>query len=184
LLLADTEGGLTLQEIERQGAISFSGGMPVFSHRDLRAALARLVTSKRIVETEDHEEKRYAWRSRAYDELWEMQRSSERRVSSVVYRLFGNARWLLAYTASFMECLSIIFSQLGEAYVRLLKGDIVHKDYWPCRWCNSPKDNQGQIPELDGQVFEAGVITFFRDSHPDYDAIKWNMGRITMSLKL
>jgi hypothetical protein len=180
LLLASSEDGLTLQEIEKQGVINFSGGAPVFSRRDLQASLTRLASSERVAEILDEEnEAHYRLSTTAQEELWAVQRTSERRVSSVVMRLFKNITGdCQVYEAPFVECLSIIFAQLGEAYVRLLKGDLGHQDVLAMPLVQKAlRVIKEKYPEIDIQVFEVGVITFFRDSHPDYDAIKWNMGQ-------
>ena len=49
LLIADSESGLTLREIDAQGTVSFAGGTPAISRLDMQKSLERLVESNRVI---------------------------------------------------------------------------------------------------------------------------------------
>ena len=181
LLIADREEGLTLQEMEEQGAVSFAGGTPAISRLDMQKSLERLVEMNRlrVIASGKQDQKRYRLSEKALQELWEMQQSTERRFSRVVDGLFRNAEeGSSAYVTPFLECLCIIFSRLGEAYVRLIKGEVGLDELLSLP---SVLRALGEIttryPSINQLLFKAAVFSFFRDSDPDYDAIKWNMAQ-------
>jgi hypothetical protein len=179
LLLADSEGGITVQEMEEQGALCFEDGTPAIGREDMEKSLRRLKSRGRVriigVKTEHH----YRLSDTAHQEMMELQRNAEKRLESVVGRLFRNTEeGPLPYRVPFFECLCIIFSRLGEMYVRLIQGQISHQQF-----VRSPtvvralSEIRNSYPSIDWSVFEYGVFSFFQDTDPDYDAIKWNMAQ-------
>jgi hypothetical protein len=179
LLVADGDRGLTLQEIEREGAICFAGGTPAISRLDMQKSLKRLVQSKRVIASGKQDQKRYRLSEQALQELWAIQQYAEARFAQVVSRLFGNAEeGPFAYTTPFLECLCIIFSRLGEAYVRLIKGEVDFDELLRLpSVLRALREVKAKYPSIDHSLFEAVVFSFFQDSDPDYDAIKWNMAQ-------
>jgi len=179
LLVADSDGGLTLQEIEQQGAICFAGGTPAISRLDMQRSLERLIEADRVIMSAEPGQERYRLSEQALQELWEIQRSAEARFARVVSRLFRNAKeGPSAYTTPFLECLCIIFSQLGEAYVRLLKGEIGSDELLRLpNVLRALREVKAKYLSVNHSLFEAAVFSFFQDSDPDYDAIKWNMAQ-------
>jgi len=179
LLVADGDRGLTLQEIEQEGAICFAGGTPAISCLDMQRSLKRLVQSKRVIASGKQDQKRYRLSEQALQELWAIQQYAEARFAQVVSRLFGNAEeGPSAYTTPFLECLCIIFSRLGEAYVRLIKGEVDFDELLRLpSVLRALREVKAKYPSIDHSLFEAVVFSFFQDSDPDYDAIKWNMAQ-------
>lgn len=179
LLIADYDEGLTLQEIGEQGAVCFAGGTPAISRLDMQKSLERLVESNRVIASREQDQKRYRLSEQALQELWEAQRSTEARFSRVVGRLFKNAEeGFSAYATPFLECLCIVFSRLGETYVRLIKGEVGIDELLrlPRVLC-ALREVKAKYQSIDEPLFEAAVFSFFRDSDPDYDAIKWNLAQ-------
>ncbi len=179
LFITDSGEGLTLQEMEEQGAVCFAGGTPAIRRLDMNKSLNRLVELGRIIPTESGAQSRYRLSEQAFQELEEVQQSTDSRFEKVVERLFRNAEeGSSAYATPFLECLCNIFSQLGEMYVRLIKGEVGRDEF-----IRSPslRHTLEQIKlkyqSIDGALFEAAVVSFFRDSDPEYDAIKWNMAQ-------
>lgn len=179
LLIAQSDEGLTSAEIDEQGTVCFAGGIPAISRLDMQASLERLVESDRVIASADPDQQRYRLSQEALQELWQLQQSTEARFERIVSRLFQNAeQGPAAYATPFLECLCIIFSQLGETYVRIIKGDISHEDL-----IDSPtllralEETQQEYELIDGRLFEAAVFSFFRDSDPDCAAIKWNLAQ-------
>lgn len=179
LLVADCDEGLTLREIEEQGVVCFAGGLPAISRLDMQKSLERLVEANRMIVSGEPGQERYRLSEQALQELWEIQRSAEGRFARVVDRLFRNAEeGPSVYTTPFLECLCIIFSRLGETYVRLIKGEVGLDEL-----LGSPsvlralREVRARYPSINQSLFEAAVFSFFQDSDPDYDAIKWNMAQ-------
>lgn len=180
LLIADTDEGFTLKEIEKQEALCFAGGAPVIHRADMEKSLTRLVGQNRItIMGEDPYQKRYRLSEQTLKELWEVQRTIESRFSKVVAKLFKNVEeGPLAYAAPFLDCLCFIFSQLGETYVRLLKGDLGPDEFLGQPIVSSAlKETIAKYRSINKSFFETAIFSFLRDSDPDSDAIKWNMAQ-------
>lgn len=179
LLIAQSDEGLSLEEIDEQGAICFAGGTPAISRLDMQKSLGRLVDGGRLIVSGRPGQERYRLSQQALQELWEAQRSTEARFERVVTRLFQNAEeGSSAYATPFLECLCIIFSRLGETYVGMIKGEISHEELLGLpSVLRALQEVQQKYQWIDGSLFEAAGFSFFRDSDPDYDAIKWNMAQ-------
>lgn len=179
LLIAGCDIGLTLQEIEEQGAVHFGGGTPAISRLDMRKSLERLVESERLIASGNHDQKRYMLSEKTMQELWEMQQATERRFSRVVDRLFKNTdKGSSAYETPFLECLCIIFSRLGEVYVRLIKGEVGLDELLRLpSVLRALGEVKAKYQSIDEVLLKSAIFSFFRDSDPDYDAIKWNMAQ-------
>jgi hypothetical protein len=179
LLVADCEGGLTLKEIEQQGTVCFAAGTPAIIRQDMEASLKRLAEGNRVMVNVKLNQKSYRLSEEAREELWEMQRLTEARFSRVVGKLFKDAEEdPSSYATPFLECLCLIFSRLGETYVRLIKGEVGLDEL--LRLPSIPralKDIKKKYQGINESLFETAVFSFFRDSDPDYVAIKWNMGQ-------
>jgi hypothetical protein len=121
LLIFDSERGLSLQEI--QDVLSSEIGGPRINLPDIENSLKRLVERVRINIVP--EGKQFRLSEEARGELADMQRHAEMHFSSVVNKLFKNARGgASVYTTPFLKFLCIVFSQLGEESARLIKGDL------------------------------------------------------------
>jgi hypothetical protein len=179
LLVADCEEGLTIKEIENQGAVCFAGGTPAINRHDMEKSLERLLQNKRLAASGKLDHKKYRLSKQARDELWEVQRSTEARFSAIVNKLFKNAEaGSSSYVTPFLDCLCIIFSQLGETYVRLIKGEVGPDELLREPIVNRAlKEIKGKYKFIKESLFEAAIFSFFRESDPDYDAIKWNMAQ-------
>ncbi len=179
LIVADREGGLTLQEIETQGTVCFAGGTPAISRHDMEKSLARLVECDRVTTIGASHQKRYRLSESSRNELWELQNSTESRFLRVVSNLFKySEEGPSFYTTPFLDCLCLIFSHLGEAYVRLIKGEVGIDEL-----LRSPvvrfglQEVQKKYRLVNESAFENAVYSFFQDNNPDYVAIKWNMAQ-------
>jgi hypothetical protein len=107
LLLAD-EKGLTVQQIQQEGRVGIAGAAPTFNRLDLERALGDLSASNRIIVSQDAGQERYALSASARQELWDLQRSAERRYARVVERLFTNAdEEPSSYATPFLDCLRL-----------------------------------------------------------------------------
>jgi len=145
----------------------------------MQRSLERLVELDRVIASGERDQKRYRLSEQALQELWEIQQSTERRFSRVVDGLFKNAEeGSSAYATPFLECLCAIFSRLGETYVRLIKGEVGIDELLRLpSVLRALREVTTRYPSINQLLFEAAVISFFRDSDPDYDAIKWNMAQ-------
>lgn len=179
LLIADIEKGLTLREIREQGVVSFVGGTPAIIQADMRNSLDRLIKNKRVIIIEELDQKRYKLSEQALNELWAIQRSTEECLEGIVGKLFKNAtEGPLTYVTPFFECLCIIFSRLGETYVRIIKGEIgLDSLLREASILNALREIMKKYPSINHDLFEYALLSFFQDSDPDYNAIKWNMAQ-------
>jgi hypothetical protein len=167
ILLGGKDTGSSLQEILQHDAMCLGTNAPLLNPHDVGESLKRLVTTKRVFE--DLSAGTYALSEACQKELIDMQTAAEIRLQLVVSRLFRDApEDPSVYLNSFMECLCIIFSRLGETYVRLLKGNIRPEDVIrSSNFTRAFRDITQKYPALNGAVIEAGLAHFFRDDDPD-----------------
>lgn len=179
LLVIKNEEGLTLQELEEQGIFCFGGGVPAFRRQDIENSLDRLIKDNRVISSGERDLSKYKLSDQTKKELTQLHKTTEQRFLRIVDKLFKNAQeGSSVYTTPFLDCICIIFSRLGESYVRLLKGEID-----PDELVNLPSINnafrkiESEYSNINQTYFKEKIISFFQDSDPDYDAIKWNMAQ-------
>lgn len=177
LFASATEKGLIAQEI--QDVLSCETGGYAVSARDVEDSLKRLVRTQRIMPDSDGSHKSYRLSEEARRELGDIQRQAEARFGSVVSRLFRNAReGPSTYKTPFLEFLCIIFSRFGEECVRVIRGDIKEDDFLSFRFVSLALEKmERDFDSIDSLLFRNAVVSFFQDSDPDYNAIKWNMAQ-------
>lgn len=178
LLLSDSKNGLTLDDIQKQGILSLASGNNLISSSDIRASIKRLAAKERILINKYGGKEHYKLSENAFKELDHLTHETEVRFNSVVSKLFKNTAKPLDYVSPFLRCLSIAFSELGERYIRIIKGDVKSDELLSGRLLPSAIDRvKKEFQSIDGQVFNKAIIDFFQDSNPEYDAIKWNMAQ-------
>ena len=177
LFVTHGEKGLSLEEIQEIFS-SESGGYAI-SSSDVRNSCKRLVRKQRIVPQQKGELELYRLSEKASRELGDTQHQTEARFNSVVDRLFKNAKeGTPAFRAPFLKLLCILFSQLAEEYVRVIKGDIKGDEFLSFPFVSSAlTEVKKEFASIDGSLLESAALSFFRDSDPEYDAIKWNMAQ-------
>lgn len=177
LFATDIEEGLSLQEI--QDIFSSETGGYAISSNDMEDSLQRLVRKQRAAPEPRGKRKLYRLSEDARRELGEIQRRAEVCFSSVVNRLFKNAKeGPSVYNSPFLKFLCIIFSKLGEECVRVIKGDIKKDDFLSFPFVSSALEEvEKGFNSIDHSLFRKAVTSFFQDSDPEYDAIKWNMAQ-------
>jgi hypothetical protein len=177
LFVTPSEKGLSVEEI-REIFSSESGGYAI-SSSDVGNTCKRLVGKQRIVPQQEGKLELYRLSEKASHELGETQHRTEISFNSIVDRLFKNAKeGASAFRAPFLKVLCIIFSQLAEEYVRVIKGDIKGDEFLSFPFVSSTlKEVKKEFDSIDGSLFESAALSFFRDSDPEYDAIKWNMAQ-------
>ena len=125
LVILDRDEGVTPKEIIEQEDICIAGGTPVITRVDIEKVFQRLSEKNKAILCEESGEKRYRLSEEALQEYNESQRTTEALFTRVESLLFKNAEeGATAYHTPFLECLCIIFSRLGEFYVRVIKGDV------------------------------------------------------------
>jgi len=177
LFVTPSEKGLSVEEIQEIFS-SESGGYAI-SSSDVGNTCKRLVGKQRIVPQQEGKLELYRLSEKASHELGETQHRTEISFNSIVDRLFKNAKeGASAFRAPFLKVLCIIFSQLAEEYVRVIKGDIKGDEFLSFPFVSSAlKKVKKEFDSIDGSLFESAALSFFRDSDPEYDAIKWNMAQ-------
>jgi len=147
-----TEKGLSVEEI--QDIFSSESGGYAITSSDLENSCKRLVTKLRIVSEQKGELKLHRLSQKASRELGETQHRTEVRFNSVVNRLFKNAKeGASAFRAPFLKLLCIIFSQLAEEYVSVIKGDIKGDEFLSFPFVSSAlKEVKKEFDSIDGSL--------------------------------
>ena len=179
LFVSDCPEGLTLEEIEKQGLVCFASGPPSFGRIDMEKSLERLIKADRVNSENKKDPKRYKLSEQAKKELIRAEKLAEGRFKRVVDSLFNDTdEGPSFYEQSFLDCLCIIFSRLGEAYVRHLKREIGLDELLSLPSVVRALDEiQKNYSDINYPQFEAAVFSFFEDNNPDYNNIKWNMAQ-------
>jgi len=185
LAIAPEDTGYSAQEV--QHLFSDNAGFHII-YSDIDHSLQRLAEEGRgesIPEvlvggkTKGKKRELYKLSTDSRKQLEEFGRESTRRFNSVVQRLFNNSEVeSSAYGTPFLNFLSLIFSQLAEEYVQLLKGDVSSDDLVSSPVFSSALSAvKNELKSLDPSLFESAAISFFRDTDPEYDAIKWSLSQ-------
>jgi hypothetical protein len=174
LLLADGTSGQTLAELYHQ---SERGGFRI--HRaDLAKALERLKFAGRVAECGAIRPIAYRLTQDALEQLWDNQRASERRLEKILRQLFRDCPngWRF-YEAAFVQCISLIFSELGEAYARLLQGGSRDDFLSRATISSAISEARTRYPKVDEEWLKVGVHSFFEKDDPDFIYLKWNLAQ-------
>jgi hypothetical protein len=173
LLLCDTPQ--FAREIESQ-CLDLKG-RPVLSRIDIEAALLRL--SGRSITVEQGTEARYSLSDRRKSELWMLQNAAEQRYRNIINRLFkGVPGGPSKYSSPFLESLSIIFSELGEAYVRHLKNEMSLTDLMTRADIDRAiSETKRRNKAADGPTLKAALVRFFEEIDPGFTELKWNLAQ-------
>jgi len=169
--------GLTLHEIKN---IIYSESGSHILDNEIINSLARLIERERIVSERDGKNNIfYKLSEETYLEVEKIKQQAEDTFNSIVRRLFKNVKeGYKAYFDPFLEFLCIVFSSLGDEYVKILTGAFKKSDLLTgASFSLALKKIKENFPLIDHPLFEDAVITFFRDSDPDYDTVKWNMAQ-------
>jgi len=146
---------------------------------DMENSLDRLIRNKRIISKQKGNLQLYELTDEAKCEIKDLQHQAEGRFNSVVSKLFKNTREEVSiYISPFLKFLCIIFSQLGEESVRLLKGDVkvdncLSSSSIPLILEKIKKD----FPSINHDLFKSAILSFFQNSDPEYNMIKWNIAQ-------
>ncbi|MFC2014141.1 hypothetical protein ACFLU8_04650, partial [Chloroflexota bacterium] len=118
-------------------------------------------------------------------EIEEYEKVSVRRFNSVVISLFKDSdRDSALYGEPFLRFLSVIFFRLASESVRSLLGEVSENDVVSSPIFKSAMESVSRdLQSLNREVFENGVINFFRNNDPEYAAIKWNLAQSYHSLR-
>lgn len=169
--------GLTQHEIKN--IIYYESGSYILD-KEIRNSIARLIERERIISEKDRENNIfYKLSEETYLEVEKIKQQAEDTFNSIVRRLFKNAKeGYKAYFDPFLEFLCIVFSSLGDEYVKILTGAFKKSDLFTgASFSLALKNIKENFPSIDRPLFKDAVITFFRDSDPDYDTVKWNMAQ-------
>lgn len=173
LLLCDTPQ--LVREIETQ-CLDLNG-RPILSRADIEASLQRL--SGGSVQVKQGHALRYSLTESRKQELWAQQSSAEQRYKKIVDRLFkGASGGPSRYSSPFLESLSLVFSELGEAYVRHIQGEINLTELM--RLANVQRiigEINHKYGNVDGATLAAALLRFFEDIDPSFTELKWNLAQ-------
>ena len=182
LFAATSQVGLTKPEILNMGNIYSKDPVPTLRVMDVDQALIRLEAKSRIEKAPQASKfahLKYKLTDAAQDELQRTHDLIQTRFSGVVGRLFRSAHGsTTAYSAPFLDCLCSIFSKLADTYVRLIKGDLGSERLTGApELLKAAQDACRKCADVDASLFMAGLVQFFTESDPEFDAIKWNMAQ-------
>ena len=174
-----------MREIEGYGLLCFANGIPAISRHDLVNSLERLTDTGRVVvsKTRDRssrdDQRKYKLSQQTHLQLEGVQKSAERRLERIVGSMFKNVEGETSnYLGPFLECLCIIFSQLGEMYARVIKGSLGREELVEVPTVVSAiKEIRKRYPSIKPALFENSVRSFFQEARPDYDDLKWTLAQ-------
>ncbi len=177
LAAADSTKGLT--EVELQRVLHLGGNGPILKAADVRDGIERLASATRIVEIKEAKRTSYVLSPAVQKEIQAMVKESEQKYESVLMDLFGSVQGgSEAYKAAFIKLLCLIFSRLGDLYVKVITGTQTKESFMEHELLNNIMQvvlNSNIVP--DAEAFKYGVNRFFRESSPQFDIIKWNMAQ-------
>ena len=150
---------------------------PVLSRIDIEASLLRL--SGHSIIFEDGPEPLYLLSDPRKSELWALQNTAEQRYRKIINRLFkGVPGGSSKYFSPFLESLSIIFSELGEAYVRHIKNEISLADLMAkANLDHAITEMERRDKTVDGLSLKIALIHFFEEADPGFAELKWNLAQ-------
>jgi predicted nucleic acid-binding protein/DNA-binding transcriptional MerR regulator len=181
LVMAYQEQGLSLHEIEQLCDIFLDKRLAVFGRKTIEKALQRLRRKGRVkvAKPQKNQPDRYRLSDDALAECRSIEEAAAIRNKRILTKLFGGSDIDPSlYSEAFFQCIHILFSRLGEAYVRLLKGDIS-----PGQLVSMPDVRSAiaaalakhRVPER--SLFERAITKFLLEPDPDFDLLKWNMSQ-------
>jgi hypothetical protein len=175
LFYCDDPRGFTEREILEQEQLGGIGLPPI----TVTQSVARLVCAHRVEPTRGTFEDSYQLSTEARNQLEQIERETEERFQRVAARLFKHSHVdAKEYGPFFLDCLCAIFGRLGEAYVRVLKGESRMADLVGPMTIDSVVADAGRsYPRLDCEIARTGLTDFFLEEHPDYASIKWNLAQ-------
>lgn len=179
LLLGDSGSGMSLRQIEEQAAIQITSGALRLNFSDIDAAIKRLERTGRIKKHTLRNQVKFMLVSDVYDQLWNIHNEAQSRITAIVKRLFRDAETgPNIYEKPFLEFLCMVFSQLGDAYVQQIRGEITADNLlsYPTI-TNAVETVASRYSGIDSNLFRNAMFSFFRESEPDYDQIKWNFAQ-------
>jgi len=178
LLAAQSDTSANLPEVEAKVDNALGVGVSAVHMRDVREALARLVTAKRVVGSGTGLQGRsYRLSAETEAELAGLQQSAQRRLDNVVTRLFQHAPGGVGkYFTPFLEALRLMFAEIADAYVRQITGQLHREEVAAIDAVSRAIDDvAAAFPAVDKKALRAGVMRFLVETDPEFDAIKWNL---------
>jgi predicted nucleic acid-binding protein len=175
LAFAD-QSGLTEEELRE--IIRLPGGNRILTSADVHAGLSRLIGRGHVQEKSPKGSGKFILSSNVEHEIEQTVHHAKKRWDCVVKDLFTTAKGPLnQYADAFVEVLCHVFTRVSSGYVAVLVGkDTQHADthHFVHRAIEAVLKSRAVA---DKQAFDAGVSRFFRESTPQFDAIKWNMAQ-------
>ncbi len=176
LAYADQTG---LSEEELRETIRLPGGNRILTAADAHAGLFRLIGRGHAEEKPPTGSGKFILSAKVDDEIRQTVGQAQKNWDLVVKDLFAAARGSLGqYADAFVEVLCHVFSRVSSGNVAVLVGkDVQHADTHHLIHRAFEAVLKSRPVSADKQAFEAGVTRFFRESTPQFDAIKWNMAQ-------
>jgi len=117
--------GVTPHELQRSDMLRIAGSSSLLSHADVEHSLERLAGANKVHVEGKRRLRRYRLTTTAAEEISAAVSAAEGRFDRPTAKLFsGESRSQAKYGPAFLDCLSTVFARLGEAYVRLIVGDL------------------------------------------------------------
>lgn len=172
----DCEEGIGFDDAVRLLTSQFGAASSFVRLGELATSLSRLQARGGVVVLETD---RYRLSASRREDLALTERAAKNRLNSVASVLFPNVGQRFSeYREAFYEVLSIVFSELGQAYVHVLTGRSSKADLnkaasveTALRYVRKSRKN------LDQGVLAAAIRRFFEIPNPDFDALKWNLAQ-------
>jgi len=171
--------GVTAHELQRSDMLRVTGPASALTLTDVEHSLDRLASANKVHVEGKHRLRRYRLTTIAEEDVRAVVSAVELRLERATAKLFSTEAGSQAkYGPAFLDCLSTVFARLGEAYVRLIIGDLT-----PDTIARFPLIHNAilaalrQHKDVDPDTFTCAVHRFFREPDPDFDLVKWNLAQ-------
>ena len=177
LAAAESTKGLT--EAELRKVLDLGGNMPILRASDVTSGIERLKSLNRIIEVKETGKIGYVLSLSAKAETEVIIKESEERYESVLKDLFKSAPGVINdYKTAFLKLLCLVFSRLGDVYVKVIAGTHVKESFAEHQLLSSSIDEVLRSESVpDTEAFKYATNRFFRESSPKFDSVKWNMAQ-------
>ncbi len=172
-LLSAPQSGWTIKEIRNEGGLCHAGGAPL-SESDAKSGIRRLRAVNRVRMVSEGSQPKYCLGDAARREMSQQRDMTQERLSNAVADLFPDIDGALD---AFLECLCSVFAVLARSYVDTIAGNASPQELARRQDLLRFATAAAAKHQLDPAAFERGIVRFFSETNPSFDAIKWNLAQ-------
>jgi hypothetical protein len=176
LYISDSPEGNNTNEIEK--TLLLADGTCAVSLGRLKSSLKRLIKVEKVIIAKDKSPRRFKLSSDSFASFEAIAQESIHRYERVIQRLYKHSEENThSYSEPFLDCLRVIFTRLGDVFVRQIRGldNDIKSHKVTLKKCIADVAAKHNIANL--EEFTQGIYNFFMLSDPDFVEIKMNMAQ-------